>query len=207
MRWSVTRTEPQRCVCGSSRVAGGAGCRSSGCNLLLAFSGEGLPVHSLQTAGALQPTSVPAAARFHGDLRGSETLSSAIWVKLCPPFTDMDKSFRCQHLLTFLGGFSEDSIMIIKTSQGNILFIYKIRSLNMLERFKQALIISMQISDRLRKIRFGKRHFKKTKKKINKSKTCRVQTWTYKKHAFMLCTAQCLNWAYIFSGLRVLKQN
>lgn len=34
----------------------------------------------------------------------------------------------------------------------------------MLERFKQALIISMQISDRLRKIRFGKRHFKKKKK-------------------------------------------
>lgn len=62
--------------------------------------------------------------------------------------------------LTFLGGLIEDSIIIIiKTSQGNILFIYKMTSLKVLELFKQALIISTQISDGLRKIHFGKRHF------------------------------------------------
>lgn len=62
MRLSVIPKRPsrqERCICGSSRVAAGAGCRSSSSNLLLAFSGEGLPVHRLQAAGCSS-----AAARF-----------------------------------------------------------------------------------------------------------------------------------------------
>lgn len=50
MRLSVIpkrSSRQERCICGSSRVAAGAGCRSSSSNLLLAFSGEGLPVHRL----------------------------------------------------------------------------------------------------------------------------------------------------------------
>lgn len=35
------------------------GCRRSSADLLHAFSGEGLPVHSRRPAGALQPSSVP----------------------------------------------------------------------------------------------------------------------------------------------------
>lgn len=57
-------------------------CRSSSSSLLLAFSGEGLPVHSPQAAGALQPTRVPAATRFHVALGGNETSSSAISERL-----------------------------------------------------------------------------------------------------------------------------
>lgn len=57
----------------------------------------------------------------------------------------MDKSFaantscrskRRQSCLSCSGRFIEDSIMIIKTSQGNILFIYKITSLKLLRAFQ-----------------------------------------------------------------------
>lgn len=53
----------------------------------------------------------------------------------------------------------QESVMVIKTSQGNIVFIYKIRSLTWLELFKQPAITSMQVGDGLSQILFGKRHF------------------------------------------------
>lgn len=73
----------------------------------------------------------------------------------------MEKRFRSA-ARTFLGGFLKDSARIIKPSQGIYSVYLHGNAFKHVRAFKQALTTSMQISDGLRKIHFGIRHFSKS---------------------------------------------